>query len=134
MVLQTNSPPKEAAMRNIVHGTKHMILIAAGVATLAGSVGTPLASAQQKGNTNPGSCEEWQGWFNEDVNRANEAVTAGKPAEVTKSFQEAAHDLELAKDAGCSWASVASVPRVPAPVAVAVPISILAPIALRPLG
>ncbi len=121
-------------MRNIVHHTKHVVLIAAGVAALAGSVGTPLASALQKPTVSADTCAQWQGWFNEDVNRANEAVTAGKPGEVTKSFQEAAHDLELAKEAGCSWAAVAAVPHVPVPVAVTTPISISATVALRPLG
>jgi hypothetical protein len=83
------------------------ILALAAVAALS-ATGAPLASAQQNTSTvSDDTCQQWLKWFEEDLKHANEGVTAKNPGQVTKGYGEAAHDLQLASDAHCSWASTA---------------------------
>jgi hypothetical protein len=82
--------------------------------TAMSATAAPTAGAQAKGNADPATCAEWLEWFKGDVKRANEAVTKGQPAEVTKAYAEAANELKNAKDAGCEWAATTAPPKAPA--------------------
>jgi hypothetical protein len=89
------------------------ILALAAVTALSGTA-APLAGAQAIGPTaSAQTCAQWLGWFQEDVKRANEAVGSGNAKQVTKSYEDAAYDLKLASDAGCSWATTAKPPKRP---------------------
>jgi hypothetical protein len=107
-------------MQTIVHRTKHLILIVAGAAALAAGAAAPIASAATKGSgtADAQTCAQWLGWYQSDLAAANQAVTAGNAAQVTQHYADAAYDLKLASDAGCSWASAIARPHKPGPVTV----------------
>jgi hypothetical protein len=56
---------------------KRFILVVASVGLLAGSA-APFASAQAVGPTNDGTCEQWQAWYNSDLDEAFAAAVAGR--------------------------------------------------------
>lgn len=100
-------------MADLIRRIKYLILIVAGVASLAAAAGPSIAAAQTNQTVSDDTCAEWLGWYKQDLMYANGAVTAGKPAQVTSYYQQAAYDLQLATDAGCAWAQVAVLPKNP---------------------
>jgi hypothetical protein len=53
------------------------IIALAAVTTLTG-MAAPLASAQPNQTVSNDTCQQWFSWYQEDLNRANQGVTAGK--------------------------------------------------------
>jgi hypothetical protein len=88
-----------------LRNAKRLILVVAGVSSLAAGAAAPLASAQPVGPTNDGRCEQWQAWYNSDLDEAFAATVAGRADLMVQYSNDAKYDLQLAQQAGCSWAS-----------------------------
>jgi hypothetical protein len=129
--LQVHDAPIIQSTKSSTRGLHHMvvslqhakrfILVLASVGLLAGSA-APFATAQAKGPTNDGTCEQWQAWYNSDLDEAFAAAAGGRPDLMVQYSNDAKYDLQLAQQAGCSWAS-GVVQRKPSSAGVASPIS-----------
>ena len=90
------------------------IIITLVAATAVSASAVPMAGAQMNNKVDDKTCEQWQHWYNEDIDRASKAALRGDRAGYEKAVAEAANDLKLAKDGECGWPSTAqAVPKMP---------------------